>query len=74
MIDEEYLSRCMELCEVEEIDHGHQAKFMGVPGTFQCSWGPNEWTREMACKSALMFWALKERDKGVKTAVFMKGE
>lgn len=73
MTDEEYLQQCMNLCEVEEINHGHRAVFLGVPAVFQASGGPDNWTRDMARKAALFFWALEQRDKrdGVETAVFI---
>lgn len=69
MSDEEYLRQCMDLCSVEEIDHGHKAVFMGHPAIFRSSEGPNEWTRDMACKSALFFCALEKTKEDIQTII-----
>lgn len=71
MTDEEYLKECMEKCEVEELSHGHRATFMGVPSVFRATGGPNEWTKEMACKGTLLFWALEKRDEQLEAVEFL---
>jgi len=48
-------------CEVEEILNGHRATFRGTRGAFQATGGPNAWTKEMACKAAVFFYALEAR-------------
>lgn len=68
MNDDQLLAMLIDKCKVKEIDHGHKATMFGVPGTFRASWGPNEWTKEMACKSAIFFWALRMRDDDIVSA------
>lgn len=52
---------------VSEIPDGHRAEFRGAVAVFQCSGGPNEWTKQMAAEAAVFFWILEQRRKAERT-------
>jgi hypothetical protein len=56
------LRKAMAHCEVTQINGGHSACFNGQHATFRASTGPGKWTEEIARKSAVFFWCLKQRE------------
>ena len=68
--DQEILDELISRCKVSEIPEGHNASFEGHSANFRSTTGADEWTRDMACRAAILFWAIDMRNNSIERVTF----